>query len=176
METSPCPSALFGKTKLGRILYRDDPLFLRDNRRERIEQGCLAAARSPGNRNVASSADSPFQKRLDQGIERPQIPHLPQGKRMGAEFPDGYRRAIQRQRRNHRVDPVPFRQTGIYHGGRFVNSPSQRPHDPVDQRIHLGVFSEWVLGLIEVPLPLVIQRLGAIHHDLRDRLVFEHFL
>ncbi len=96
--------------------------------------------------------------------------------RPGGELADRDHRPNQRERLDDRVDPRPVGEPGIHPRAHRVDPPSHRGDDPVDDPEHVLVAQEGALDTLDLPVPLDVDVVGAVDHDLGDGLVAEERL
>ena len=140
-----------GQAQLGRVLDGHHALVVADDGGKGVEQRRLAGSGSPRHHEVPPGPDHPAQQlgyswRAERGQR-----HGP-----GGEPADGETGSVDRQRRNHGVDPGAVGQAGVDQWGRTVDPQSERGHDPLDEKLHQGPFQAH---------PGVGQRAGTLDPD-----------
>ena len=182
MRISPDPSTFGGRDsrrtmcdlvqqELGRIFDRDDPLAIRQKRREHVEEGRFTGARS--------AADDAVEPRLHCRLEE-----LHHRRRHGAdlnqvfgrqtsftEAPNRHRRAVDRDRLDDRIDARAVRESRVDHGRRFVDATPERRDDALDDEPQLVCVGKVLCGGLDDAASLDVNRLGPVDHDLGDFFV-----
>ena len=96
--------------------------------------------------------------------------------RPGGELADRDHRPDERERLDDRVDPRPVRQAGVHPRAHRVDPAAHRGDDPVDDPEHVLVAQERALDPLDLAVPLDVDVVGAVDHDLGDGLVPEERL
>ena len=123
---------LLAELELGRVLDRDDPLVVGDERREDVEGRRLAGAGAARDEDVEAGLDAGPQELEHLRRRRPEADEVVDGERLGRELPDGDDRPDQRQRRDDRVDARAVGQAGVDPRAGLVDASAERGDDPVD--------------------------------------------
>ena len=95
---------------------------------------------------------------------------------MLGELPDRQHRAVDRERRDDRVDAGAVGEAGVDHRRRLVDAPADRGHDLVDHLAEPGVGAEALVGAVELAAALDVDRVAAVDHHLGDGRVGEEAL
>jgi hypothetical protein len=164
--TSPRPSTVLAQPQLGGVLDRDHAVVGRDPHRKRIEQRGLARAGPAGDEDAAPRAH-----RLREQLPR-SLGEGPAGDELvgvGArcrEPAHRERRPVDRQRRDHDVDPRAVGQPGVGHRAELVDAPTDGREDALDrvtQRL-LGVKAD--LARLDPAAALDEDGVVAVDHHL----------
>ena len=162
--------------ELGRILDRDDPLGVRDERGEDVQRRRLAAAGAAGDHEVQPAVDTGAEELRHPLAQRPKGNQVLNAIGHFGELSDCDRGALDRQRRNDGVDPRSVRQAGIHHRRRLVDPPPQRRHDAVDHPQDVPVIQEHAVRQLDLAEPFDVYLPRAVHHDLVDGRILEEGL
>ena len=108
--------------QFGRVLDGDDPLAVRNVGGKRVKHGRLARAGAARNNDVERAMDARLEKHGHALGERPKGDQFLHRQRALAEFTDGDRRAVERQRRNDDVDARTVGQPRVAKRARLVLS------------------------------------------------------
>ena len=122
-------------------------------RRQRVEECGLARTGAARDQDVPARTDHPLEERRGVRAE----PEGVEGDRPGAEAPDGDARAVDRERRDHRVEARAVGETGVDHRRGTVEPQPERRHDPLDESHDRGGVEVEGNGL-ELPVPLHVGR------------------
>ncbi len=156
------------QAQLGGVLDRHHPLAGIDEARERVEQRRLAGTGATADEDAAAPADRRLQRlplRHGQGAERDQL--VGPGP-AGAEAPDRDQRPVDRQRRDHDVDPRAVGEAGVDHRAELVHPAAQRRQDALDRVAQLLLVGEGDGGRLDAPAALHIDGAGTVDHHLLD--------
>ena len=89
---------------------------------------------------------------------------------------DGQQRAVDRQRRNDRVDARSVGRAGVHHRRRFVDAPADLRDDLVDDPQQVPVVAERDTGQFEQAFALDVDLLVAVDQDVGDGRVLQQRL
>ena len=187
MVTAPLPS-MFGRAgleaehvvlaepQLGGVLDGDDPLVIGDEGREHVERRGLPGTRTAGDEDVEAAADAPFEepgRGLGQGPEVDQVVD-----RVGVlgELADGQLGAVERERRDDRVDAAAVGQAGVHHRARLVDASADLADDLVDRAAQVGLVGERGARLDQLAAPLDVDGVERVDHDLGEARVAQQGL
>ncbi len=92
------------------------------------------------------------------------------------ELADGEGGAVHRQRRDDRVDPGAVGETGVHHGRGLVDATAHLAHDPLDHPAEVLLGEEAGIGPVEPSLPLDVDGVVGVDHDLGDGIVEQELL
>jgi hypothetical protein len=92
------------------------------------------------------------------------------------EPPDGHRRAVQRQRRDNRVDAAAVGKAGVAHGGNLVDPAADQADDAVDDLPQVGVVAEAHVRHLDPPAALDVNLVETVHQDVADAQVLQQRL
>ena len=84
--------------------------------------------------------------------------------------------AVQRERRDDRVDAAAVGQARVDHRRRLVDAPADLRDDLVDDAHHVRVVDEADVGPLELAAALDVDPVGRVDHDLRDGVVAQQRL
>ena len=118
--------------ELDRVLDGDDALGVGHERRQHVEQRRLAGAGPAGHEDVQPAADAGRDQLGDRRRERPEPDQVVDLQRVAGELADGEHRAVDGQRRDHRVDAGAVGQAGVDHRRRLVDAPADLGDDALD--------------------------------------------
>jgi hypothetical protein len=90
--------------------------------------------------------------------------------------PDRQRGADERQRRDDHVDALTCRQPRVDHRAGLVDAPIDLRDDPIDRLQQLLLAPEVDVRALNAAVALDEHVVGAVDHDLGDRLVGEQWL
>ena len=164
------------QTELGGVLNRDDALFGRNERRQRIEQGGLAAAGAAGNQNVHAGAHAGGQE-IHHFQGNGFLGHQVCGQdRMHAKAPNRNQGAIQGQRRNNRIDAAAVGQSAIDHGAGLIDAPPGLADDPLNNVQQVPRISKRYGSPLQLPRPFHIDRVVTVYEDVGNGRIFHQGL
>ena len=103
--------------------------------------------------------------------ERAEADHLVEVEPLGLELADRDERPRQRQRRDDHVDAAAVGEPRVDHRRRLVDAPADLGDHLVDDAPQVGVVGEPDGGVVQAALPLDPDLVGAVDHDLGDRVV-----
>ena len=147
-----------------------------DEARERVEQGRLAGARAAADDDAAALRTA---SASDSSCARRQRPHSTSSSRTGpadAEAADRERRPVDRQGRDHDVDPRAVGEPRVDHRAELVDPPPERRQDSLDRVPQLLLVGEGDVGRLDPPAALDVDAPRAVDHHLLDRGVGEQVL
>ncbi len=101
--------------KLRGILDGDHALRVRDERGEDVQCRGLPRAGATGNQDVEVGLDAGFEEPGRFRRERAEVDQVLHRVGIARELSNGERRAVDRQRRNDRVDPRAVRKAAVHH-------------------------------------------------------------
>ena len=90
---------------------------------------------------------------------------------IGPESADRHGRAIERQRRDDRVDARAVGKTRVHHRARLVDPAADGADDPLDDLHQVHVVLEHDRRFLELALALDVHLVVAVHEDVGDGLV-----
>ena len=124
---------LLAELELGGVLDRDDPLVVRDERRQDVQGRRLAGARAARDEEVEPRLDARLQELEHLAASRSRT-RIRSSTVYGVlrELADGDDRPDERERRDDRVDARAVGQAGVDARARLVDPPAERGDDPVD--------------------------------------------
>ena len=177
--TWPRPSMLGGpglqpqhvllvQLQLGRVLDGDDALVGRQELRQHVERRRLAGAGAAGDEHVEPAPHAGGEQvghRPGQRAEGDQIVHVV---RVGGELADRQHRAVEGDRRHHRVDPAAVGQAGVDHRAALVDPAADPGHDLVDDAAQVLLVDEGRVDRHDPAEPLDVDPVRAVDHDLAD--------
>ena len=108
--------------------------------------------------------------------QRPRLDQLPRAGPADAEAADREDRPVDRQRRDHDVDPRAVGEPGVDHRAQLVDPSPERSEDPLDRVPQLLLVGKPGLGGLDPPAALDEDGLGAVDHHLLDRGIGEQVL
>ena len=95
---------------------------------------------------------------------------------VGAETANRHRRAVERQRRNDRVDTRAVRQAGVHHRARLVDAPADGADDALDDLHQVPIVLEDDVGFLELAFALDVDLVVAVDQNVRDRRIAQQHL
>src|SRR5262249_37007896 len=96
--------------------------------------------------------------------------------RSGAKSADAEQWAVDRQRRDDRVDAGAIGQSGIHHGRGFVDASPYPRDDAIDGLHQMVIVAKTQIGQLEAALPLDVNRVECVDQDVRDGWVAQERL
>src|SRR4029079_12847240 len=126
---------LLEQLQLRGVFDRDDPLFVRDEARQDVEQRRLAAARATADENVALIDHAGPQKLGRRAGDRTALDQAVDRKLPRAEFADRQAWPADRQWGNDGVHAAAVGQAGIDQRLALVDAAANLSHDPLDDRL-----------------------------------------
>ena len=162
--------------QLDGVLDRDDPLVARDERREHIEKRRLAGAGATRDEDVHLGAHRRIEHRRDFAGERAEPDEVVARVRGARELSDRERRAVDGQRRDDRIDAGAIVEPGIHKRRGFVDATTDPRDDSFDDAAKLWLAGEPMRRLHQSTVPLDIELVESIDHDLADGRVLEQRL
>ena len=141
--------------ELGGVLDGDDALVVGDERRQHVERRGLAGAGAAGDEDVEPAADAGVEEvgaaaRLS--VPKPIRSSTVVG--VGGELADRQQRAVERQRRDDRVDAAAVGEPGVDHRARLVDATADAGDDLVDRAAQVGLVVEAAVDLVELAAAL----------------------
>src|SRR5262249_47849851 len=128
----------------------------------------LAGTGTAADHDVQPALDAGGEEVRDRRGEGTEADQVLDGVRVGGELPDGQRRAVDRDRGYHRVDPAPVGQPGVDHRAGLVAPPAHPGHDPVDDPAQVVLVGERGVDRVDLPEPLDVYPVPRVDHDLGD--------
>ena len=162
--------------QLGSVFDGDDSLCCGHMCREPVQERRLAGARSAGDENVQLAADAAREELRRLVRERAEPDQTFEREHFAGELADRQRRSTQRKRRDDRVDAAAVGQARVDHRRRLVDPASDLRDDSVDDPQEMRVIEEGGARLGETSLPLHVDRVVAVDHDLGHALVAQQGL
>ena len=157
--------------QLGGVFDGDDALAIGDEAREHVEERGLAGAGAARDEDVEARADRRLEEVQHRLRQRLALDEVLGAEPVGAEPADRQHRAVERQRRNDRVDTRAVGQARVHHRARLVDAPAHRADDALDDAQQVLVVLEDDVGLFEPALALDVDLVGAVDQDVGDRRV-----
>ena len=152
--------------QLGRIFYREDPFIVRDERGKDVQRGRLPGAGSSRDHDVDPAANAGLEEFRDGRRERPELDEVVGLIWVGRELPDREGRAVQRQRRDDRVDTRTIGEARVHVWARLVDASAYLADDLVDRPAELLLVVELGSGPVQLASALDVDRVPAVDHDL----------
>ena len=162
--------------ELGRILDRDHPLVAVDPGRESVEQGRLPDPGTARDEDAAPRAHGVGEQVADLGRQGPGAGQCLGVGAPGGEAPDRQCRPVDRQRRDHDIDPRAVGEPCVGHRIELVDSPADRGEDPLDRVAQSTLGVEAHLAALDSSTALDVDRLVAVDHHLLDLGIREQLL
>ena len=167
---------LLVQLQFGRVLDRDDTLALADEARQHVEQRGLAGAGAAADQHVQPGAHAVREKvehRLRQRAQRDEVVGL---QPLGRETADREQRAVDRQRRNDRVDARAVGEPRVDHRRAVVDAAADAADDAVDDAQQVA--SSWndVGTRSSRPRALDEHVLVGVDQDVADRRIAQQRL
>jgi hypothetical protein len=164
------------EAQLGGVLDRHHPLVGGEEAGQRIQQRRLARAGAAADQDAAPRPHRLLEPAALLRIERPQLDQPLRAGALGTEAADRDRRAIDRQRRDHHVDPRAVGEAGVDHRAELVDAAAEGRQDPLDRVAQLLLVGEADRGRFDPPGALDEDAVGPVHHHLLDQRVGEQDL
>ena len=120
--------------------------------------------------------DARAQELGDLGRHRAEADQVVDAQLLFGELSDGDRRPDQRDRRNDDVHARAIGQAGVADRAGLVDVAAERRHDAVDDAAHVVVVVELDVAQQQPALPLEVDLLRAVDHDLGDGRVLQQRL
>ncbi len=162
--------------QFGRVFDRHDAVGIGNEAGKRVQQRRLARAGAAGNEDVQPGLDGPFQQHHHFGREGPIVQQVFQLQRIGAETADGNAGAVQRQRRNDRIETRAVDHAGVDHRAGLVHAAAHLRNDAVDDLHQVVVVAEDNAGLLHLAAALAVDVLRAVDENVADRRVLQQHL
>ena len=171
--------------QLHRVLDRDDPLVLRNERRQHVQQGGLSGAGPAGHDDVEPSLHAGVQQFRHLRGERAEGDQVADVERVLGELADGQRGTVEGQWRHHGIDPGTVGEAGVHQWGRFVDPPADPGDNALDHPPQVFLGGEPGGGAHQFATALDVDHVGSVDHDLGDgpvvqqrlqRTIAEHFV
>ena len=115
---------LLAQLQFGGVLDRDDALVARDERRQHVQRRRLARAGAAADEDVQPAAHAGREQVRRRGGHRAEVDEIVDVERVGGELADRQHRAVERDRRQHRVDAAAVGQARVDHRARLVDAAS----------------------------------------------------
>ena len=128
--------------ELGRVLDRDDALVVGHERRQGVERRRLSGAGAAGDEDVQLALHAGGEELRGLGRERAELDQVVHRVRVARELPDRQRRALERERRDDRVDAAAVGQARVDHRRGLVDAPADLRDDLVDDAQQVRVVDE----------------------------------
>ena len=141
--------------------------------RERVQERRLAGARAAGDEHVQLGLDAGGEELEGLVGERAEAQQVVEHQALLRELADRQQRARERQRRDDHVDAAAVGQAGVDHRRGLVDAAADLRHHLGDDPAQLRLVVEAHRRLVEPALALDPDLVGAVDHDLRDRVVGE---
>ena len=141
------------------VLDRHHPLAGVDEAGERVEQGRLARAGAAADDDAAPGGDRLAQQLALRWAERSHLDQLGRARPFGTEAADRERRAVDRQRRDHDVDPRAVGEPGVDHRAELVDPAAERGEDALDRVAQLLLVGETDVDRLDPTGPLDVDLL-----------------
>src|SRR5579875_389082 len=148
------------------VLDGDDPLVLRDERRQDVEQRGLPSAGAPRDQDDESAEHAGFDELPRRGGEGAEADQVLDAERILGELADGEERSADAQRRVHGVDPGSVGKTGVDHRRALVDAPSHGRHDPLDDSPQVSLVDERSGRQGQLPVAFDVDLPRAVDHHL----------
>ena len=154
--------------QLGGVLDRDDALEVRDEAGEHVEQRRLAGAGAARHDDVQPAGDRRAQEIEHRLRHRLALDEVVGAEPAGAKPPNRERRAVDRERRDDRVDARAVPQARVDHRARLVDAAADGADDALDDLHQVPVVPEDDVGQLEPAVPLDVDLIEAVDEDVRD--------
>src|SRR5208283_670180 len=159
------------EAQFGRVFNRHNSLVGRHEQRHAVKQGRFTRAGAAANQDVEPRAHDGAYK-LDalwhQRLLRDQIVDVVAP---ASESANRQRRAVQRQRRNDRVDTRTVGQPRVNHRRRFVNPASDLRHDSIDDQHQVLIVLELDVGGVKLAAFFNVNLAVSVDQDVGDFII-----
>ena len=162
--------------QFGGVLAGNDTLVIVDVAGQTIEQRRFAGAGAAGNEHIHTAAADHLEDFGAFRRNRSVADQLLECQLVLAEFADGERRPVDRQRRHDRVDTRTVRQTRVADRRSFVDAPADLTDDALTDIEQLLIVAKADAGLLNFAADFDIDRTGAVHHDVGDLIARQQWL
>ena len=162
-------NVLLRKLQFGGILDRDQRARSCGMYCERIfRKVVLPAPVPPEIRMLIRARTAAASISIISGGDTLQLHQLVRSQRTGAETADGQSRAVERQRRNDRIDTRAVGQARIHHRRRLIHPAAYARDDAVDDLQQVAIVAERRIGLLEHAAFLNEHMVLAVDQDVGD--------
>ncbi len=162
---------LLVQLELGRVFDRDDALALGDEARQHVEQRRLAGARAAADERVQPRADADFEELEHRARQRADGDEVLGAQALGRKTADREQRAVDRERRDDRVDTGTIRQARVDHRRAVVDAPADAADDAVDDAHQVLVVLEGRRQPVQLAAALHVDVLVGVDQDVADRRI-----
>ncbi len=159
--------------QLGGVFDRDDALVVGNEVRQHVEERRLAGAGAAGDDDVLALLDADLEKRRHRCRQRAVADQVVGVELASCELADGQRRALERERRDDRVDARAVFQPRVDHRRRLVDAAAERRDDALDDAHHGAIARKRCTVLHKATEALDVDLVEAIDHDLGHSFVGE---
>ena len=162
--------------QFGRVLDGDEALLVGDERRERVEHRGLARAGAARDDRRDARVDGGGEHLAHRRPQRADVDQLFQVVRLLGEFADRDQRPVDRDRPHRDVDARAVEQARVAQRLRFVDAPSDRRDDLVDDAQQVLLVLEAHRRRLEHAVALDVDALVAVDQDVVDGRVLQQRL
>src|ERR1035437_676792 len=159
------------ETQFGRVFTRHNSLVDRDEQRQAVKQGRFTRAGAAANQDVEPRAHDGAQKLDDLRYQRLLRDQIVNVVAPAAESANRQRRAVERQRRNDRVDTRTVGQPRVNHRRRFVNPAPDLRHDSIDDQHQVLIVLELDVGGVKLAAFFDINLVVPVDQDVGDFII-----
>ncbi len=162
--------------EFGRVLDCDQALAGGNEIRQSVEHGRLAGPGAAGDKRRNLARDRGGENLRDR---RPQASDFDESVHVEhalGEFSDRNQRPVDGDRPDRDVDARAVAQPRIDHGRGFIDTPSDRRDDPVDDAQEVRFILEMDLGLLQLPEAFDVAALVRVDENVGDRRVLQQRL
>jgi hypothetical protein len=160
----------------GGVLNGEEPFFLRNEGRERVQHRRFAGAGAAGNDESDARLHSGREQFRHLRPQRTDLDQLVQIERLLGKFADRHQWPVDRHRTHRDVDARAVKQPGVAHRMRFIDATANRRDDLVDDAKQMRLVLETHAGRFEDAGPLDVNALMAVDQDVVDGRVLEQRL
>ena len=136
----------------------------------------LPAPVPPEMRTLSRAATERLQEVQHRLRQRLALDEVLRAEPIGAEPANRQHRAVQRERRNDRVDTRAVLETRIHHRTRLVDTPADRADDALDDAQQVRIVLEDEVGRLELAFTLDVDLIRLVDQDVRDARIGEQRL
>jgi hypothetical protein len=162
--------------ELERVLDGDDALRARDVGRERVQEGRLTGTGTAGDEDVEPVGGASAEELGHARVERMDADEILHPVAVLAELADGDRGVLGRRRRDGDVDAGAVLEAGVDHRRHLVHASPDARQDALGDAAHMVFVAEPDVAQVDDAVALVVDRVIAVDHDFRDRLVVDERL